>query len=248
MSAGADPLDFPSGILVKTTLVDFPGRVAAAFFLRGCNLRCPYCYNAPLVTGGEGERFSSARELFAHLEKRRSVISGLAISGGEPLLNPLALEIIRRAKSMGMAVKIDTNGTVPGALEKIALDAGARPDFIAMDIKTSPARYAEALCESGSPISRADIPALLRESAAVVSSFPSDSREWRTVLAPGLVDEADIDEMARLLPPDASWQFARFQAGGCLDPKFNDAVPYLDSKINALVERAREKIPGAALR
>ena len=78
-----------AGILIKTTLVDFPGTVACAFFLRACNLRCPYCYNTELVSaGGTEDGFITVEQLFSHLEKRKNVLSGLAVSGGEPLLNP----------------------------------------------------------------------------------------------------------------------------------------------------------------
>ena len=82
-------LNEPAGVLVKTTCVDFPGRVAGSFFLKGCNLRCPYCYNTELVLGVKNEETSSLntiQELFSHLEKRQGILSGLVISGGEPLL------------------------------------------------------------------------------------------------------------------------------------------------------------------
>ena len=86
----------PAGVLVKTTLVDFPGRVAGSFFLKGCNLRCPYCYNTELITGNAGD--DTINELFAHLEKRQGILTGIVISGGEPLLNPYTKEIILKAK------------------------------------------------------------------------------------------------------------------------------------------------------
>ena len=87
-------LNKPAGVLVKTTLVDFPGHVASAIFLTGCNLRCPYCYNTGLVLNNEEpENLVSVNELFEHLEKRKNVISALAISGGEPLVNPYLKDI-----------------------------------------------------------------------------------------------------------------------------------------------------------
>ena len=90
------------GILLKTTLIDFPGRVACAFFLPGCNLRCPYCYNRELALGILPEENSvSAAGLYEHLKKRRNLLSGLVLSGGEALLNPHLPEIIENAKSLG---------------------------------------------------------------------------------------------------------------------------------------------------
>mgnify|MGYP002626941754 CR=1 FL=1 len=136
----------PVGALIKTTLVDFPGRVACALFLTGCNLRCPYCYNGALVTGSESpEQLTTLGDVLAHLEKRRAVLSGFVISGGEALLYPALPILIQRAKALGYAVKLDTNGTLPDRLAAHIADSATRPDFIAMDLKTSPARYAELL-------------------------------------------------------------------------------------------------------
>ena len=138
-----------AGVLIKTTLVDFPGKVAASYFLRGCNLRCPYCYNVELVKGiskdtqveESNQQFVSPVQVLEHLFNRKNVMNGLVISGGEPLLNPVTPELIRRAKKMGYSVKLDTNGTLPLLLEKLLSDPETRPDFIAMDFKTSPSRY-----------------------------------------------------------------------------------------------------------
>jgi pyruvate formate lyase activating enzyme len=244
-------LHVPAGALIKTTLVDFPGRVASTFFLKGCNLRCPYCYNTGLVLGGkeaEGDILATAAELFAHLERRKKMLTGLVISGGEPLINPLTPYIIAEAKKLGYKVKLDTNGTLPDRLAELVHDSETRPDFIAMDIKTNPARYADEICEKGAPLTKQDIPALLTRSAELIASFPSDSREWRTVLVPPLVKKNDIAAMAALLPHDASWQFAQFDNKNCIKPSFNDIPPYLDSELKELVSYAETFIPGAELR
>ena len=112
------PINEPAGILVKTTCVDYPGRVAGSFFLKGCNLRCPYCYNTVLVSGTNSlESLNTVEELFAHLEKRQGILSGLVLSGGEPLLNPYTPIIIKKAKELNYKIKIDTNGTLPDELE-----------------------------------------------------------------------------------------------------------------------------------
>jgi pyruvate formate lyase activating enzyme len=244
-------LNVPAGALIKTTLVDFPGRVASTFFLKGCNLRCPYCYNTGLVLGGRaaaGDILSTTEELFAHLERRKNMLTGLVISGGEPLINPLTPYIIARAKKLGYRIKLDTNGTLPGELEKLLQNKSTEPDFIAMDIKTSPERYAREICLHGSALQKEDIPSLLRHSAEIISSYPADCREWRTVLVPPLVAKADIAAMAALLPRDASWQFAQFRNENCINPAYNDIPPYVDAELKALVDYARNLIPGAALR
>ena len=250
-------LNKPAGVLVKTTCVDFPGRVAGSFFLKGCNIRCPYCYNIGLVLddceipfGTETEPLNTVAELFAHLEKRQGILSGLVISGGEPLLNPYTPLIIRRAKELGYKIKIDTNGTLPEKLKSLIDNQELKPDFIAMDIKTSPSRYSTLICGDKSPFfGRSDyFEKVLRESTELVASYPADCREWRTVLVPGLVTKEDIAEMAKLLPQDASWQFAQFMNKNCLDPSYNDIYPYTDAEAAELIDYAKTLINNANLR
>lgn len=250
-------LNKPAGVLVKTTCVDFPGRVAGSFFLKGCNIRCPYCYNIGLVlsdseipAGTQTEPLNTVAELFAHLEKRQGILSGLVISGGEPLLNPYTPVIIRKAKELGYKIKIDTNGTLPEKLKHLMEDEALRPDFIAMDIKTSPARYSTLICGENSAFfgNNDYFQKVLCESAELVTAYPADSREWRTVLVPGLVTKEDIAAMAELLPQDASWQFAQFLNQNCLDPSYNDIYPYSDTEATELIDYAKTLIPGASLR
>ena len=245
------PLDRPAGILIKTTLVDYPGHVAGSFFLKGCNLRCPYCYNIGLVLPEiSPDGLSTVQELFDHLEKRRNVLSGLVISGGEPLINSYTPLIIQKAKELGYKVKIDTNGLLPDKLQAMLDDENLKPDFIALDIKTNPSRYAEVMCGKYSYYSQnpQHIVDLLTKSIKIVSSLPAESREFRTVLVPPLVQKEDIKQIAELLPADASWQFAQFQNSNCLDPSYNEIYPYTDREANELIEYAKTFIKGAALR
>ncbi|MCI1209312.1 MAG: radical SAM protein [Treponema sp.] len=278
-----EQLTEPAGVMVKTTLVDYPGRVATAFFLKGCNLRCPYCYNRGLVLGGEAAKSDpqvSAAALLEHLAARKNVLSGLVLSGGEPLLNPLTPYLISQARAMGYKIKLDTNGTLPDELQKLLADDTLRPDFIAMDIKTAPERYDGLVApvshklQSGMPdepskllysvnggahhvykVCTDDFSApeettaeKLIRSAKLISTYPAANREFRTVLVPGLVAESDLAAIAALLPEDASWQLAQFRNENCLDPSFNDRVPYFDDRIKELVTCAHRLIPGAALR
>lgn len=245
------PLNKPAGVLVKTTCVDFPGRLAGSFFLQGCNLRCPYCYNTDLVLGQQtGTKLVTVEELFAHLEKRQGILSGLVISGGEPLLNPYTPLIIKKAKELGYLIKLDTNGTLPQELAATIASGELRPDFIAMDLKTSPDRYTSTLCNKSSSNNKNSelIAKKVKECAEIVASYPSQSREWRTVLVPGLVTKNDISKMAAILPQDASWQFTQFQPGNCIDSVYNEIYPYSDEEAAELVSFAKSLIPGAALR
>ena len=246
-----------AGVLIKTTLVDFPGRVASSLFLRGCNLRCPYCYNAGLVLGGTAaadDSYATAEEVFLHLEKRKNVLTGFVISGGEPLINPLTLYLVRYAKALGYRVKLDTNGTLPDELNALIEDDKMRPDFIAMDIKTSPSRYGElsekAKTQDKSAAAKIeeDFSSRIAQTVRLTSSLPPSSREWRTVLVPTLVTKRDIREMAALLPSDASWRFAQFRNENCIAPAYNDIVPYSDAEAASLVAYAKTFIKDSELR
>ena len=105
--------------LAKLTLLDFPGRTAATVFLAGCNFRCPFCHNAPLVTGLEGAQHISYAELEAFLKKRAGLLDGVAVTGGEPTLRPELPELLRLIRRYGYEVKLDTNGTRPDVLASL---------------------------------------------------------------------------------------------------------------------------------
>ena len=128
--------------LQKLTLLDYPGRTACTIFLSGCNFRCPFCHNAPLLTanvaGGMGEE-----ELLAFLKKRQGLLDGVVVTGGEPLLRPELPALLEKVKALGYAVKLDTNGTFPERLEQV-VRAGLA-DYVAMDVKNSPMRYAQTV-------------------------------------------------------------------------------------------------------
>ena len=128
------------GGIQKLTLTDYPGKVACTVFLAGCNLRCPYCHNPGLVVPG-GTECLSADELFGFLSSRMGRLDGVCVSGGEPTINPELPEFLRRIKEIGFSVKLDPNGTNPRMLDGILRKGLA--DYVAMDVKNSPARYCE---------------------------------------------------------------------------------------------------------
>lgn len=240
--------------LLKTTTVNFPGRLAIAVFLPGCNLRCPYCYNAELARAdsmgvslkNSENTYVPLSEVFDLLEKRRQVINALAISGGEPLTSILLPALLDKAAELDYEVKLDTNGLLPDRLEFILKSRLHRPiATIALDVKTAPERYAELSAGSGlSP------EASLKKTAALLTQYTADGLkvEYRTVLVPKLVEKDDIRAIAQLLPPDADWEFARFTAGHCLDKDWDTVIPYTESELNALVSYAQGFIPTAQLR
>ena len=125
--------------LQKMTLLDFPGRVACTVFLGGCDMRCPFCHNAELIDGS-AEPIMDENELLSFLKKRKGLLDGVAFTGGEPTLRKDLPELFHTIKTMGYPIKLDTNGLHPDRLRTL-LDEGLL-DYVAMDIKNSPEKYA----------------------------------------------------------------------------------------------------------
>ena len=177
------------GGLQKVTLLDFPGKVACTVFLTGCNLRCPYCHNPELVFPQNDRKTVSENELFEFLSSRRGKLDGVCITGGEPTLQRDLPDFLRKIKSLGFAVKLDTNGTNPAMLRAI-LDEGLA-DYVAMDIKNSPRRYAET-CGG------ADILSGVQESVLLLQDSLADY-EFRTTVCKPLHTEREMEEIGRWL-------------------------------------------------
>ena len=123
----------------KMTVLDFPGKIACTIFTHGCNLRCPFCHNARLVL--RDEDLFDENEILSYLNKRRGVLDGICISGGEPMLQSDLFDFMKKVKDLGLLVKLDTNGTFPDKLE-YAIENGL-VDYVAMDIKNCREKYAQ---------------------------------------------------------------------------------------------------------
>lgn len=221
---------------VKTSLIDFPGRIASVLFLPGCDFRCPYCHNAALVEGGgPGEGLEPLGEFLAFLDRRKSRISGVVVSGGEPLLREETPRIARAIRERGLAVKLDTNGSHPGRIAEVAAD------YVALDFKTSPAAYARVapgLPDSGERV--LESLARLRSSGAAF--------EVRITCAPGIAGPAELEEMALALEAGDDVILQGFRPGGCLDPEWDAMAPYAREEMEALLAVARRRAPKARIR
>ncbi|MBO5724092.1 MAG: anaerobic ribonucleoside-triphosphate reductase activating protein [Lentisphaeria bacterium] len=126
--------------LQKLTLLDYPGLLACTVFFNGCNFRCPFCHNSALVEPGNEKTLAENEAIMDFLKKRSSILDGVCFTGGEALLHEEIQEYAKYAKSLGYKVKIDTNGSFPDRLAAL-LDSGS-VDYVAMDIKNSPEKYA----------------------------------------------------------------------------------------------------------
>ena len=191
--------------LQKLTLLDYPGKCACTVFLAGCNLRCPFCHNAALVTGHAPAAMTEA-EFFAFLKKRRGLLDGVCVTGGEPTLRPDLPEFLRKIKDMGYLVKLDTNGTNPGMLRQLMDERLV--DYVAMDIKSSPDRYRETC--GGIDVLRA-----VRESAALLLENAVDY-EFRTTCCRPFQDEKAMEAIGQWLAGARQYYLQNFVDSGCL--------------------------------
>jgi len=192
--------------LIKTSLLDYPGRVAATVFTHGCNLRCPWCHNGGLVRGPLPSEFKRRYEVLESLKRRKMLLEGVAVTGGEPLYHQDLASLLFEIQELGLAVKLDTNGTYP---RRLALLPTGLVDFVAMDLKNSPARY----YLQGIP----GMDSKIVESVHLIQErYPR--RQFRTTWVPVLNQLSEIPEMARVLGPGESLSITGFRNGKTLDP------------------------------
>ncbi len=198
----------------KNTLIDYPGEVAATLFTFGCNFRCPYCHNPELIDKNDKTKPIGWDEIFKFLQKRKNVLGGVCITGGEPLLQKELPEIIKEIHALGLKVKIDTNGSLP---ERIIQ---CNPDYIAMDIKSSLNKY-KHVCT----INKRELSHLIQESINLIikSKIP---HEFRTTVVPEIVDIGDIKEIIKLIKGARKYILAQFRSKNTLDPDWENIIPY----------------------
>ena len=193
----------------KTTLLDYPGKLASIVFTGGCNLFCPYCQNSELAFNFDPDKTApvSEDEVLEHLKKRRGMIEGLVITGGEPTLQKDLPSFIRKVRSLGLLIKLDTNGTNPSLLKEL-LDEGLL-DYVAMDIKQSIEKY-PAAC--GLPAG-GNTDALLnrvKESINILLSCGIDY-EFRTTVVRELFEKEDLPKLASMIKGAKSYYLQGFQ-------------------------------------
>ena len=128
--------------LQKLTLLDFPRKIACTLFTGGCNLRCPFCHNAELISARDEAQYSE-EDVLTFLSSRKGILDGVCVTGGEPLLHRDLPEFLKKVKALGFAVKIDTNGCVPQRLQEIL--AAGLVDYVAMDLKNRFEKYPETV-------------------------------------------------------------------------------------------------------
>jgi pyruvate formate lyase activating enzyme len=207
----------------KTTLIDYPGRVAATVFLAGCNFRCPWCYSKELVLP---ELIKTAPEIpeqkiLEFLRGKKGYLEGIVLCGGEPTVNPDLPQFIQKIKDMGFLVKLDTNGSNPEMLD--ALIGKKMIDYVAMDIKLPKERYGQVFF--------AAVPVENIQKSIDVLKISGVDYEFRTTVVPGVHTEEDLVSMAQWAgggknPPKYFLQ--NFRAERNIDPAYSAIKPYPD--------------------
>ena len=222
--------------LQKMTLLDFPGRVACTVFFSGCDMRCPFCHNAELLDG-TAPAVMDEEELLSFLKKRRGLLDGVAFTGGEPLLQKDLPAFMTRIRELGYPVKLDTNGTHPERLEKLIAEGLVQ--YVAMDIKNSPERYAET-----AGLKDLDL-APIRESVSILMHGMAEY-EFRTTVVAELHDDRSFEQIGQWIRGAKHYYLQKFTD--------RDTVPYeglhapTDDMMRKWAEMLRPLIPAVELR
>ncbi len=186
------------GGLLKTSMIDFPGLVSCVIFTSGCNFFCPYCHNPDLASGRppmDDGSFIDEKDIISFLKKRKKLIDGVVISGGEPTLHDDLSDFCFKIKEMGYKIKLDTNGSNPEILKK--LFEKKLIDFTAMDIKTSPENYHIL---AGKKFNFLRIP----ESIGVICK-DAPSYEFRTTCVKPFIDKIIINDIGKMIQGASSY-------------------------------------------
>ena len=222
--------------LQKLTLLDFPGHTACTVFTGGCNFRCPFCHNASLVLHPDELPVLPEAELFRFLETRRGLLDGVAITGGEPTLQPDLPEFMEKVRELGYAVKLDTNGARPAVLREI-LNRGLA-DYVAMDIKSSREHYEQAAGVSGILDAVLESIDLLR--------FSGTAYEFRTTAVKNLHTEADFRAIGEWLRGTERYFIQSYTDSGDILAAGMEA--FSNAELHGLLDIVKPFLPAAELR
>ena len=199
----------------KTTLLDFPDTISAIIWTNDCNFRCPFCYNKNLVFGNAES--IPEKEIISFLEKRKGLIEGIVISGGEPFLQKDLIDFIKRVKNIGYLIKIDTNGSFPLKIKQLFDEELI--DYISMDIKAPKNKYNQ--------LSGVNVAILKIEKSIELIKDRAPNYEFRTTFVPKLLKKEDVIEIGKWLEGAEKYYLQQFKNNPPLvSSEFNDIAPY----------------------
>lgn len=223
----------------KLTLLDYPGVVACTVFTAGCNFRCPFCHNAMLVLPEQiDNECLTDDEVFGFLKKRRGVLDGVAVTGGEPLLHADMPEFLARVKEMGYKIKLDTNGSNPELLSEIVKNKLV--DRVAMDIKNAPEEYARTI-----GLESFDIAPVERSKEMLLRG--DIDYEFRTTVVKGIHTKESLIGAAKWIEGAKEYYLQQFKDSGNLI--LPDGLSAYDEKqMHALADAVRDYVPTVEVR
>lgn len=223
--------------LNKTTLLDYPGKVAATVFLGGCNFRCPFCQNGSLVLAPHEQPEIPSEKLWAFLKKRRGILDGVCVTGGEPTLAAQLPEFLEKIKELGYLVKLDTNGSRPEVVEELLKNGLV--DYIAMDIKTSKEQY-----ERVAGIEHLDMEKICESVQMIMDRAPD--YEFRTTVVKELHSREDFEDMGMWLEgAKVCYLQAYRDSEGVIRPGFSS---YSREELEEFADILRRTIPLVQIR
>ena len=194
----------------KLTLLNYPDKVACTIFTKGCNFKCPFCHNSSLISlDKENDKY---KEVISYLNKRKGIIDGVCITGGEPLIHKSTKELIKEIKSMGFLVKLDTNGSNPVMLKELIDEKLI--DYVAMDIKNTFDKYEMTIgCKTNIDN--------IKKSIDIIESSNIDY-EFRTTIVKELHTLDDIKGIINMIDKKSKYYIQNFRnSDGVLNKKLN---------------------------
>jgi len=223
----------------KTTLLDYPGKIASTIFLGGCNFRCPFCHNVSLVKDHESMTTIDETEMLTYMEGRTKQIEGICITGGEPTLAEDLPSFIKKLKAMGYAVKLDTNGSSPKMIKKLIDEQLI--DYIAMDIKAPESFYDKA---SGVSTDMEKI----KESIHLIKNS-NIKYEFRTTIVPEIFPKDKTNELISLIDGADNYYLQQFENSvEILDPNWQDAPAYNKNELEEIAASVKKNIKNVKIR
>ncbi|MEM2440091.1 MAG: anaerobic ribonucleoside-triphosphate reductase activating protein [Candidatus Bathyarchaeia archaeon] len=213
--------------LQKTSLIDYPNRVAAVLFTPGCNMRCPYCYNWRIVIDPKPP-FLNEETALQILEERKKYVDAVVISGGEPTIHKELPRFLKKLKERGFAVKLDTNGLNPIVLEECL----PYVDYVALDFKTSPEKY--------HLLGTKETEALLKTVDMLKSG--KVEYEFRTTVVPKIVEKTDITRMGEIVKGAENYALQQFISGDTLSEEYKNIQPYPPEILRGYAEILRRYV------
>lgn len=222
----------------KLTLVDYPGKAAALIFLAGCNMRCPFCHNKDLVINPSKCTLIEEEEVLDYLKKRKKLLDGVVISGGEPTLQKDLEAFLVKIKDLGYLIKLDTNGSKPEKIQEFIYKGLV--DYIAMDVKNRFLKYPITIGRSDFNLSNID------KSIAILKRGDVDY-EFRTTIINELHNDEDLKELAKMLKGAKRYYLQKFEDSDTVIKQYAFTSPS-EEKMEHFLDIVKEEIPEAELR